>query len=154
MPEPVTRRDALKRLGAAGASLALGGGVIRGKGPAITIAGQPVEIVVTPVSPLTTRIVVRATSNEAPLADTGALVQPAFGAPVARARDAAALSRVTSGDLVVRYTTSPPTIHVEKPDGAPVQRLTLDPATAGLAFQLPEGPLLGLGEGGPQFDRK
>lgn len=154
MPEPVARRDALKRMGAAGAGLALGGGIIRGQSGVITIAGQAVEIAVTPVSPITTRIVVRAPSAATPIAETGALAQPTYGPAAATSRDAAALSRVTSGQLVVRFTGDPPTIHVERAGGAPVQRLTFDAATPGMSFRLPNGPLLGLGEGGPQFDRK
>ena len=36
----------------------------------------------------------------------------------------------------------------------PVQRLTLDAASPAVSFLMGKGPLLGLGEGGPQFDRK
>jgi alpha-glucosidase/alpha-D-xyloside xylohydrolase len=43
---------------------------------------------------------------------------------------------------------------VDGADGRPVQRLTLDTATPRVSFLLPKGPLLGFGEGGPQFDRK
>ena len=35
-----------------------------------------------------------------------------------------------------------------------VQRLQVDAQTGSLAFDLGEGPVLGLGEGGPQFDRR
>ena len=35
-----------------------------------------------------------------------------------------------------------------------MQKLTLDAAAPGLSFLLPKGPLLGLGEGGVQFDKK
>ena len=35
-----------------------------------------------------------------------------------------------------------------------MQRLVLDAEQPGVSFKLPDGPLLGLGEGGPQFDRK
>jgi alpha-glucosidase/alpha-D-xyloside xylohydrolase len=153
MAQDVTRRVALKRLGAAGAGFALGGGIIRGQGAAITIAGQPVEIAVTPISPVTTRLMVRQVTGGEPIADTGALAQ-AFGPASTTARDSAALSRVTSGELVVRFTDSPPTLHVERADGTRVQRLAFDPAAADVSFLLPDGPLLGLGEGGPQFDRK
>ena len=35
-----------------------------------------------------------------------------------------------------------------------VQRLSLDEERPDVSFLLPQGPLLGMGEGGPQFDRK
>jgi alpha-glucosidase/alpha-D-xyloside xylohydrolase len=43
---------------------------------------------------------------------------------------------------------------VQARDGRVVQELSSDPATGVLSFQLGEGPLLGLGQGGPQFDRR
>jgi hypothetical protein len=62
--------------------------------------------------------------------------------------------RARTADLTVRFTDGPPTIHVERASGEPVQRLTLDPVSPRVLFQLPQSPILGLGEGGPQFDRK
>src|SRR5687768_7171275 len=59
-----------------------------------------------------------------------------------------------AGNLTVRYWADPPTIVVETVKGEPVQRLVLDVDRPVIRFQLPKGPLLGLGEGGPQFDRK
>jgi alpha-glucosidase/alpha-D-xyloside xylohydrolase len=64
------------------------------------------------------------------------------------------LTSVRAGDLVVRFTANPPTLHVERAGGEVVQRLTLSADTRGVSFLLPRGPLLGLGEGGAQFDRK
>lgn len=62
--------------------------------------------------------------------------------------------RVRAGDLTVRFTNNPPTIHVETAAGAAVQRLTLSATEPGASFLLPKGPLLGLGEGCIQFDKK
>src|SRR5687768_17705770 len=59
-----------------------------------------------------------------------------------------------AGNLTVRYWADPPTIVVETVKGEPVQRLVLDVDRPVIRFQLPKGPLLGLGEGGPQFDKK
>ena len=55
---------------------------------------------------------------------------------------------------ITRQIGSPPTIHVETPGGQPVQRFTLDATAPGLSFLMGNGPLLGLGEGGAQFDRR
>jgi alpha-glucosidase/alpha-D-xyloside xylohydrolase len=158
----VSRRDALKHLGAAGAGFVIAGGVIRGQATDIVIAGKPVEIAVSSVSASTVRITVRPILNGAPspVAVTGALVKNEFGASIARGRTAAAVARVRAGDLIVSFTADPPTIHVSRPAAGvaggdvEVQRLTLNAVTPGMSFLLPKGPLLGLGEGGAQFDRK
>jgi alpha-glucosidase len=154
MSQRPTRRDALKQFGSAGAGVALSG-VIRGQAADIVVAGQPVEIAVFSVSAATVRITVRPLQNGAPtpIPVTGALVQHTAGQPLASGRAADEISRVRAGNLVVRFTANPPVLHVET-GGATVQRLTLDPAAPGMSFLLPKGPLLGLGEGGPQFDRK
>ena len=54
MPNSLSRRHVLKRLGA----LAVAGGIPRGQARPITVAGKPVEIVVASVSPSTVRITV------------------------------------------------------------------------------------------------
>ena len=164
MPSNFTRREALKQFGAAGASLAFAG-VIRGQSGDIVIAEKPVEIVVSSVSPTTVRITVLPIvgGQPSPLPVDGALVQPEWGAALARARAGTRLQSVRAGNLTVRLTEAvPPTLDVEE-NGRLVQRLTFaryvpdDPAqppSPSLMFMLPKGPLLGLGEGGPQFDRK
>jgi alpha-glucosidase/alpha-D-xyloside xylohydrolase len=163
MPSDPTRRDALKQIGAAGASLAFAG-VLRGQSGDLVIGGKPVEIVVSSVSPTTVRITVLPIADGKPAAVPvdGALVQNEWGRALARARSAPPLPSVRAGNLTVRLTESPTVLHVED-GGRTIQRLTFpaldDPATEtditrSLSFLLPNGPLLGLGEGGPQFDRK
>ena len=152
----ISRRDALKGLGVASAGLALSGGVIRGQGADIIVAGKPVEIAVSSVSPATVRITVRPIVDGAPVAVpiTGALERETFGANLATSRVAAPIARVRAHDLTVRFTPSPPTLIVETAKGGVVQRFGLDATAPGMTFLLPKGPLLGLGEGGVQFDKK
>ncbi len=160
-PDLLSRRDALKHLGVLGVGavgLALPRHVLRGATAELVVAGKPVELDVRTLSATTVRLTLRPIVDGAPAAVpfTGALVAEDVGAAVTggRARDAARLSRVRAGNLVVRVSDGPPTIHVETARGEAVQRLTLDAAAPGMTFLLPRGPLLGLGEGGPQFDRK
>jgi alpha-glucosidase/alpha-D-xyloside xylohydrolase len=152
----ITRRDALKNLGVTAAGLVAAERVGHSQSGELTAAGRPVEIAVTSVSPVTVRITVReiAAGTITPVPATGALTQEEFGAVLARGRSSKPLARVGAGTLRVRVTEGPPTIHIESAKGTPIQRLTLDASQPGMSFLLPKGPLLGLGEGGVQFDKK
>src|SRR3954464_3587081 len=92
MSTPVTRREALKTLAAAGAGIAAGPFVIRGQGADLMVAGRPVEIAFSAVSPVTVRITIRPIVGGAAAAvpEDGALVQDAWGAPLAQIRSPAA----------------------------------------------------------------
>ena len=61
---------------------------------------------------------------------------------------------IACGDSRVTISGSPLTIRIEAKDGRLVQRLRVDAQTGSLTFDLGDGPVLGLGEGGPQFDRR
>ena len=154
MPQPPSRRNALKHLAAAGLGAALRPAVIRGQSAPIRVSGMRVEIAVASISPVTVRVTVSAIAVTGGVPDDGALVPAAEAKPAVRGRRPEALARVRAGTLSVRYTADPPTIHIDNAKGEPVQRLVLSAEQPGLSFQLPKGPLLGLGEGGPQFDRK
>src|SRR5207247_2704349 len=121
----------------------------------IVVAGRPVEIAVTPVSAATVRITVLPIEDPGEsLGDDGALAGAEGWRVAARHRQARAFGSVRAGNLTVRFTPDPPVIHIDTAAGQTVQRLTLDRTVARLSFTLPKGPLLGLGEAGPQFDRK
>lgn len=151
----MNRRDALKQIGAAGAGLALGRGIIRGQSADVIVAGQPVEIAVSSVNTWTTRITIRPVKDgvATPVPYTGALVKDEFGSAT-RIRTERPQSEVRAGDITVRFTSSPPTIHVGGAVNRDVQRFTFDAAAPGMSFLLGDGPLLGLGEGGAGFDRR
>ncbi|MEX1184398.1 MAG: TIM-barrel domain-containing protein [Gemmatimonadota bacterium] len=156
MASPITRRDALRQLGIAGAGLMFAG-TIRGQSSApIMVAGMPVEIEVWSLSPGTVRLTVRPLVNGElqAVSTTGALAEDRPGTLMARGPDSTAVQRVTAGDLVVRYSEGPPTLHVETSQGAVVQTLVLSAMNPGMSFLLGDGPLLGFGEGGSQFDRR
>ena len=154
MSEPLSRRDALKQIAAAGAGVVATGGIVRGQGAPIRIAGIPVEIAVASISVHTVRITAAAIVGAGGVPEDGALVKEAEAKPIASGRVANVFKPIKAGNLVVRYTAEPPTIHVDTAKGQPVQKLTLSADQPGVSFLLPKGPLLGLGEGGPQFDRK
>ncbi len=148
MSEPVSRRDLLKQFGSA----ALIGTVLRQSKPFI-VAGTQAEIVVAAVSASTVRITVVPLGAAVAVADDGALVAAAAGRALGR-RGPKDSSAVRAGQLSVRCAGDPPAIHIDTAAGQPVQRLSLDQSASTVSFLLGKGPLLGLGEGGPQFDRK
>jgi alpha-glucosidase len=168
--QPITRREVLQQLGAAAGAAMLPIGIIRGQETPIIVAGKPVEIAVFSVSADTVRITVRPVDAGAPEAIpyTGALVTDEPGAAAGRGRSAAAIKDVRAGRILVSFKEGPPRIEIARVQpsatlqrgGRPVpeirafQTLTLDAVQPGMTFQLPKGPLLGLGEGGVQFDRK
>ena len=151
MQRHFTRRRALKQLGLAGTGFALSGGITRGQASPIIVNGVPAEIAVASVSPITVRLTVLPLGGTG-IPDDGALVARAEGRPVEKRREP--FPRIRAGTLTVRFTAEPPTLHVDDATGAPVQKLTLDSKSPNVSFLLPKGPLLGFGEGGPQFDKK
>ncbi len=126
-----------------------------GQQSGITIAGRPSQIAVSSVSASTVRITVQpivgGAAQEA--LNRGALVEAANGRNAGRWRDA--FEPVTAGDLRVRFISgASPSISIDTRQGEPVQRLSLDQQQPDIGFALGKGHLFGLGEGGPQFDRK
>ncbi len=149
MNEPVTRRQALKNAAVAGAGVLLGRGTADAKEPLL-------EISLTSVSAENVRLAIALIENGAPrpIPGDGALVKENFGQPAARLRTGFGSRSVKCGDLDVKLTASPLIIRVEGKGGHLIQELKVDAATGKITFPLGVGPLLGLGEGGPQFDKR
>ncbi len=153
----ISRRSALRGLGAAGPAAILGG-ASRAAAPAegLEVAGRPVEVAISPVGPSIVRVGVVPLEGGRPAAipPDGSLIRPDWGPPVLRLSSPAAPLGVACGDSRVTVSTEPLTIRIVAEDGRLVQRLRVDPQSGSLAFELGDGPVLGLGEGGPQFDRR
>jgi glycosyl hydrolase family 31/uncharacterized protein DUF5110 len=146
-PTPISRRQALLRLGSAGAGLLSIRAVPRpGRGSDPLVAAVA-------VSPRTVRLrVLRAGTLAAqPVPSDGALVDT--GSPP-DAELVVVGEGVGVGEFRVSVERDPLRIGISRPDGRLVQRLELDAAVGALWFGLGNGPLLGMGEGGPQFDRR
>ena len=155
MPDSLSRRDAVKRLGLAGAGVLVGARLHRFAPPGFRVAGHDAEALVSAVSNDTVRLTVRSIEPGAPpVTETGALARDPIGTAVGGMRDAVLPWRVRAGDLTVEITDGPPAIRVLDRSGALVQRLGLDAQAPAVSFSLGNGPILGMGEGGPQFDRR
>ena len=142
------RRDALKLFGAAGAGL-----VLRidadAQGQDLVVAGQPVELRITSISPQTLRVSLLPRGAAAGVLNSdNALVDL-----IEQRRTFVPGRALKAGDVSVTVALSPLTISVANAAGNEVQRLVV-PDAGGLEFTTGDAPLLGFGEGGPQFDRR
>lgn len=151
----VSRRRIVQGLSAAGVALLAPGG-IRGADAGLRIAGRDVEIQLTSISAHTFRLTVQPIQDGrlAEIVDDGTLLQTAFGSPVAKFRGAARAQTVKLGELRVAFTPDPLAFSIETAKGERVQHIGIDPQTAVVSFTTGAAPILGLGEGGPQFDRR
>ncbi|HUF22854.1 MAG TPA: TIM-barrel domain-containing protein [Vicinamibacterales bacterium] len=114
-------------------------------------AGAPVEVIVSEVSRHTLRLtIVPAGGAIAQVPVDGALVADAAGKTAGRARRGARVIRAAG--CAVRVTDA--AIEVARDGDGLLQRITLNAGAPGFSFLMGSGPLLGLGEGGPQFDRR
>lgn len=122
----------------------------------IRYAGQPAELAIYPCTAHSLRIVLAPVGAEAAVPLPGSPVFAPRDWPDAAVRwrtlDGSGEKRV--GDFTVRIRTQPLTVTISDGKGREVQELLFDAATPGFAFRSGTRPLLGLGEGGPQFDRR
>jgi alpha-glucosidase (family GH31 glycosyl hydrolase) len=144
----LSRRDAIKGLGAAGVA-----GLLRidadAQGQDLVVAGQPVELRIASISAHTVRVSIlpRGASPD-DLNKDGSLV--AFAE---QRRAIAAGAPVKLGQLSIAVTSAPLGVRVSDAAGRAVQALSITDAGV-LEFLAGEAPLLGFGEGGQQFDRR
>jgi alpha-glucosidase (family GH31 glycosyl hydrolase) len=141
----LTRREVLKGLGAAM--------LLRidtdAQGQTLTIAGQPVELRVSSISPVTVRVsILPKGAPDADLNRDGGLV-PFTG----QRRTIAGGAPVKMGALSVSVSQAPLNVRVADSAGTIIQELAVHEAGV-LEFLIGDTPLLAFGEGGQQFDRR
>ena len=156
MTKPSNRREALKSIATAGAGALLRGEAALSQQASIQIAGRPIEMTITSITPQTVRITIQPIENGQPLPvpRDGAVVKERWRAPALRWRPIAGTRHVKCGSLTVDVSANPFVMRVSEKGGRVVQQLKLDTATGKLTFQLGDSPVLGMGQGGPQFDRR
>lgn len=147
MTPVVSRRTAMKRIGAAGIAAA----AIRFR---TAEAGQPAgpDVVVTAVSPHTLRLTF--TDGARPVAGAdGALVDRTWPSPAGHLKTARPGRAIRIGNASVTFARDPLVVRIET-EGRVVQELELDSSTGALWFVTGGKAVLGLGAGGPGFDRR
>jgi alpha-glucosidase (family GH31 glycosyl hydrolase) len=115
----------------------------------------PVEIQVTPVSRHTFRLSVLPIrkGTPVPVPFDGSLLRSSFGAPIIALRGKVASRKIVCGDLLVQVSAPPVRLRIANSTNDLIQELSIS-EDGGLSFLTGDTPLLGLGEGGPQFDRR
>jgi len=157
MSKSISRRDTLKRLSSAGAGVLSCSGLVKAAlDSPIQIAGRDVEISLTTVAAKIVRISVLPLENgkPQPITQEGTLLEQEWPKPVARISSFGAEQTIRSGDLRVKLQPEPLTFSIESRDGVLIQQLRVDKQTGSLSFNTGDKPILGFGEGGPQFDRR
>jgi alpha-glucosidase (family GH31 glycosyl hydrolase) len=150
-----SRREILKAFGLLGPGTHLPK-LIRGPAGGLHVASVPVEITLTTVSRATVRLSVVPLESGQPKAipQDGSLIRANWEQPGTRLRALAEPPRtVRSGDLFVTVSADPLSFRIESSSRV-VQELRIDNETGQLHFSLGAGAVFGLGEGGPQFDRR
>src|SRR6185503_16260442 len=159
MSRRLSRRKVLKGLLSAGAAAALSTpdtfAKLRVQDPNLQIGGQPVELTVSAVSPRTLRIKFERTDPERDTTpfSNDSLVQPDWPGPKKQFRLPEELKRIQLHEFSISFDAESFRLSVEE-KGQKIQQLTIDQKTGGLSFKIEDAPLLGFGEGGPQFDRR
>ncbi len=167
MDSSLTRREALKGMISAGTiALVQPASALQPESP-ITLSSGPVEVALATFSPHTVRITIQSIES-GPAAsllnddalDTNKPEQP--GRQVMRVHALSGASVFQCGELHVSISDKPLKIRVERAaENAQqstqrelIQELKLDSASPTLKFTTGDGLLLGMGQGGPQFDRR
>jgi alpha-glucosidase (family GH31 glycosyl hydrolase) len=155
-----SRRKVLKSMGVACAAA-----LLRPQRPGespypLRIAGQECELRIASVSEHTMRLIILPLKdgNALEVCGNGSLVRSADGKLTLRLRSTAweearnAIRRV--GALGLMISNHPLAFIIRSANGETVQQIKVDEESGVVSFVTGDAPLLGLGEGGPQFDRR
>lgn len=147
------RRDVLKGILAASTAI-----IIPCEGTAEDRTPNPegqVEVQITPVSTHTFRLSILPLDNGSvgKIPSDGSLVKESWGLPLVKLRTEAADS-ISVSNFRLKISFHPLRIKVASEHGDDIQQLDWDQNTGVLSFLQGNSPLFGLGEGGPQFDRR
>jgi alpha-glucosidase/alpha-D-xyloside xylohydrolase len=150
------RRQVLKGLAAASAASVVPCEVIAQQ----MSSAENFEIQVTSLSAHTFRLSILPLKNGAPgsnipssIINDGSLVQESWGNPLAKLRTQPE-KEIVAGNLKLKISFRPASIAVANEHGDPIQQFDWEQNSGSLTFLTGDSPLYGLGEGGPQFDRR
>jgi alpha-glucosidase (family GH31 glycosyl hydrolase) len=152
MTERLHRRDVLKGIALASTAISLPPALEAIATRRSIIAGA-IEVRVTPLSAHTFRLTVLPVlqNGSEPIPSDGSLALVSFAEPSSKIR---ATQEIQAGNAKLKVSFDPLLVTIADATGAVIQQLELDPNATALNFLTGDRPVFGLGEGGPQFDRR
>lgn len=142
------RRDVLRGMAALSTAILVPRSAATGASDAST------EVHATGLSDHTLRLTIFGAGNGASQVRTdGSLVKDDWGSPTLL-KEGAPAREATVGNFRLAISSHPLRIDVSKQNGGTIQQFDWDADTGALSFLTGTKPLYGLGEGGPQFDRR
>src|SRR6202167_4792142 len=148
------RRDVLKGL-AVTSAIGIGHSRLNAAFKGSTNPPRLIEVQLTAISPHTFRLSILPVDQRSAgtIASNGSLVQESWGTPIAKLRTQSK-EDIAVGGLKVQLSFDPVRIVIKNGRSEVVQQLAWESNTGILSFLSGNGSLFGLGEGGPQFDRR
>lgn len=149
------RREMLTRLVKGSAALLLPARASLGA-PRLRVVDEDCEVRLASISPHTLRLSIVPIRQGVParIPEDGSLVQASWGPDVCTLRNKAQTRTISCGGMKVQFAPHPLSFAIATSHGQTIQQLSIDEDTGVVSFATGESPLLGLGEGGPQFDRR
>lgn len=121
------------------------------------VSGQVCRLSITPVSNSTFRLTLLPVEGAGPGENVNSnliLVARKWPPPAFSETGLAGTHTIKAGNFRITLSTNPLTLEVSTSSGRKIQHLVFDPEAGNVTFRLGDGPLLGLGGGGQQFDRR
>jgi alpha-glucosidase (family GH31 glycosyl hydrolase) len=146
-----SRRDLLKGIGFASAYVLASAPKT---GAAISVGQRAVEIAIAQVSRYTVRLSLIPRDSAAAIPDDGSLIRDLSTKQIGRFESLTRSESLRCGDVNLTLSSDPLTIAIQGSDGGQVQKLRINQSSGSISFSTGAGPVFGLGEGGPQFDRR
>jgi alpha-glucosidase len=157
MSRRLSRRKVLKSLVFAGASV-LPARILSAhafvQASKLELAGRAVKLTITAISAHTLRINLSPIEDEPDAFPPGndSLVRSDWTGPRKQFKETES-NRFQLLNFAIKVGADPLSLEVSDRQRL-VQQFAIDPKTAGLSFSIGKSPILGFGEGGPQFDRR
>jgi alpha-glucosidase/alpha-D-xyloside xylohydrolase len=152
-----SRRPSISVLIAFSVGLLLAAEPVDAADAAVRFAGRDAELTITEVSPHTVRITLAPSDIAAGakrVEDQPVLVTRTWPDPAIRLTELGGERVVALANHRVTLKGSPLSVEIATPARKVIQRLSFSAGAAVVTFRLGDGPVLGLGSGGTQFDRR
>lgn len=147
------RRELLTQLAGASVGMLLAPAAVLAR-VSLRVAGEDCEVQFTSISGQTIRLSVLPVKRSIGVPSDGSLVKTSWGNSVTKLSGEIKTQTIQCGNMKVLFSSRPLAFSITTLEGQTIQQLSIDEETSAVSFSTGDSPLLGLGEGGPQFDRR